>query len=84
MKSAQAAAGLFTGIGLQIVGYNAKLEAQSMFTVNGLRVLMIILPIFMAVCSYLIYSKRYTLKGEKMREVTEKMNGLRMGKTGTE
>ena len=84
MKSAKAAAGLFTGIGLQIVGYNAKLEAQSMFTVNGLRVLMIILPIFMAVCSYLIYSKRYTLKGEKMREVTEKMNGLRMGKTGTE
>ncbi len=77
MKSAQAAAGLFTGIGLQMVGYNAKLETQSAFTVNGLRALMVALPIFMAVCSYLIYTKCYTLKGKKMDEVTEQMNQLR-------
>ena len=77
LKSAQAAAGLFTGIGLQMVGYNAKLETQSAFTVNGLRALMVALPIFMAVCSYLIYTKCYTLKGKKMDEVTEQMNQLR-------
>lgn len=76
MKTAQAAAGLFTGVGLQFIGYNAKLAQQSSVTVFGLQGLMIILPVIMTGVSYLIYKKCYTLKGDKMQRVTEKMNEI--------
>ena len=76
MKAATAAAGGLTGIGLQIVGYNAKATAQSAGTVLGIRVLMIIIPIILAIVSFGIYKKYYILKGEKMEEVTRKVNEL--------
>ena len=76
MKAAMAAAGGLTGIGLQIVGYNAKAEVQSAQTILGIRVLMIVVPIILAVLSFAIYKKFYTLKGEKMEEVTRKLNEM--------
>lgn len=71
-----AAAGGLTGVGLQIVGYNAKAEAQSLGTITGIRVLMIVIPIALAVLSFFIYKTFYTLKGEKMAEVTRKVNEM--------
>lgn len=76
MKAAMAAAGGLTGVGLQIVGYNAKAEAQSLGTITGIRVLMIVIPIALAVLSFFIYKTFYTLKGEKMAEVTRKVNEM--------
>lgn len=76
MKAAMAAAGGLTGVGLQIVGYDAKAAVQSAGTVMGIRVLMIIIPIILAVVSFGIYKKFYTLKGEKMTEVTAKVNEM--------
>lgn len=76
MKAAMAAAGGLTGIGLQIVGYNAKAEVQSAQTILGIRVLMIVVPIILAVLSFVIYKKFYTLKREKMEEVTRKLNEM--------
>ena len=76
MKAATAAAGGLTGVGLQIVGYNAKLETQAAGTIFGIRVLMIVLPIILAFLSYCIYKKFYALKGEKMEEVTKKLNEI--------
>ena len=70
-----AAAGGLTGIGLQIVGYNAKAVTQSAATVMGIRVLMIVIPIILAF-SFGIYKKYYTLKGEKMEEITRKVNEM--------
>ena len=74
MKAATAAA--LTGIGLHIVGYNAKAVTQSAATVMGIRVLMIVIPIILAFASFGIYKKYYTLKGEKMEEITRKVNEM--------
>ncbi len=76
MKAAMAAAGGLTGIGLQIIGYNAKAATQTAGTIMGIRVLMIVVPIILALISFLIYRKFYTLKGEKLSEVTAKINAL--------
>ena len=57
MKAATAAAGGLTGIGLQIVGYNAKAATQSAATVMGIRVLMLVIPIILAFASLGIYKK---------------------------
>ena len=76
MKAAMAAAGGLTGIGLQVVGYDAKAAVQSAGTIMGIRVLMIVVPIILAAVSFAIYKKFYTLKGEKMAEVTRKVNEM--------
>ena len=76
MKAATAAAGGLSGGGLQVVGYNAKAAVQSAGTILGIRVLMIVIPVILAVVSFLIYKKCYKLKGAAMEEVTEKVNEI--------
>ena len=76
MKAATAAAGGLSGVGLQVVGYNAKAAVQSAGTILGIRVLMIVIPVILAVVSFLIYKKCYKLKGAAMEEVTEKVNEI--------
>lgn len=76
MKAALAIAGGLTGVGLQAVGYDAKAAVQSAGTIQGIRILMLVLPIVMAVLSLWIYQNFYTLKGNKMREITKKLNKM--------
>lgn len=76
MKAAMAAAGGLTGVGLGIVGYDAKAEVQAAGTILGIRVLMIVIPILLAALSYFIYHKFYTLKGGKMEEVAKKLQEM--------
>lgn len=76
MKAAMAAAGGLTGIGLQIVGYKAKLEVQSAETLLGIRVLMLVIPIVLAFVSLVIYKKCYKLEENTMRDVVKKLNEL--------
>ena len=47
-----------------MVGYNASLPQQSAATLNGIRIIMIVIPMIFAVISYLIYAKTYKLKGD--------------------
>ncbi|MCI8508443.1 MAG: melibiose:sodium transporter MelB [Lachnospiraceae bacterium] len=82
MKAAMAAAGGLTGVGLQIVGYNAKASVQSAGTIFGIRVLMILIPIILAILSFIIYKKFYTLKGKKMEEIINKLQDLHANKGG--
>ncbi len=74
MKLAMAAAGGLTGVGLQAVGYNAKLTQQAASTVSGIRFFTIVLPIIFAALSYFIYHKSYQLKGKKLEEVAIQLN----------
>ena len=76
MKAAMAAAGGLTGVGLSLVGYDAKLAVQSAGTILGIRVLMIVVPIILAALSFIIYKKFYLLKGGKMDEVTAKLQEM--------
>ncbi len=76
MKAALAIAGGLTGIGLQAVGYDAKVTVQSAATIQGIRVLMLVLPVIMAVISFWIYQRCYKLKGKRMQEITRKLNEM--------
>ena len=76
MKAAMAAAGGLTGVGLQIVGYDATAATQSAGTITGIRVLMILIPVILAIISLIIYKKCYKLKGAKLEEVTKQINEL--------
>ncbi len=79
MKSSQAVSGLLTGVGLAIVGYNATLPQQSDATLNGIRIIMIAIPMIFAVLSYVIYAKCYKLKGKYLEEMIQKLNELHAG-----
>ena len=73
MKTAMAIAALFTGWGLDLFGYQAG-QQQSDFTKNGLRIIMIALPIICVFLSYLIYRFSYHLKGTYIQDVVNVLN----------
>lgn len=76
MKMAIAFAGLFTGVGLQMVGYDAKLAVPTARMVNGIRGLMLLVPVVFVILSYTIYRRYYKLKGEKLEEVLKEAQRL--------
>ncbi len=80
MKAAMAVAGLLTGLGLDIVGYDAELAKQGIEqaagTIFGIRILMFVIPIVLAVISYLIYKTQYKLKGQRLVDLTREVNEL--------
>lgn len=83
MKAAMAAAGGLTGVSLQLIGYDAKAVVQSAATIQGIRVLMLGLPILMAFASFMIYKKRYSLKGERLEEVIKEVMVMRQSEKMT-
>jgi len=54
----------------------AIIQVQAAGTITGIRVLMILIPIGLAVFSFFVYHRFYTLKGEKMAEVTRRINEI--------
>ncbi|WP_371279375.1 hypothetical protein [Anaerostipes sp.] len=56
-----------------MVGYNASLPQQSAATLNGIRIIMIVIPMIFAVISYLIYAKTYKLKGDYLDNMTKEL-----------
>ena len=54
----------------------AATAAAGGLTGMGIRVLMLVIPIILAFASFGIYKKYYTLKGEKMEEITRKVNEM--------
>lgn len=80
MKTATAVAGGITGISLSLVGYDARAAVQSAGTILGIRILTIFPAMILAAVSFAVYKKYYTLKGENLMRITEKMNEIHVQK----
>lgn len=68
VKFASAIGALFTGFALDLTGYVPN-AVQSVATLNGIRLIMIGIPIVFVMISFLIFKKRYKLTAVKMKEV---------------
>lgn len=68
VKFASAMGALFTGFALDITGYVAG-TVQSVQTQNGMRIIMIVLPIILVIISCVIYKKYYKLNGEYYQRI---------------
>lgn len=68
VKFASAMGALFTGFALDATGYVAG-AVQSVATQNGMRIIMIALPIVLVIISYIIYKKYYKLNGEYYQRI---------------
>ena len=68
VKLAGAVSGLISGIGLTLIGYVAEQE-QTAGAINGMRIIMLVVPAVLAVITYLIYVKGYKLRGSFLDEV---------------
>lgn len=68
-----AVAALLTGWSLELFGYQPG-HVQSDYTKNGLRFVMIALPIISVIISYIIYRFSYNLKGDYLKDIVSVLN----------
>ncbi|GEQ06473.1 melibiose:sodium transporter MelB [Staphylococcus gallinarum] len=79
MKTAMAFSGLATGWSLTLLGYQPGQE-QSELTKNGLRVIMVVLPIICVTASFAIYKWSYHLKGTYIKDIVNVLNNRKSQK----
>lgn len=79
MKTAMAFSGLATGWSLTLLGYQPGQE-QSELTKNGLRVIMVVLPIICVTVSFAIYKWSYHLKGTYIKDIVNVLNNRKSQK----
>ena len=76
VKFASALGALFTGFALDLTGYIPD-AVQSVTTLNGIRFVMIILPIIFVAISYCIYFKYYKLNDGLIKTIMVSLNDKR-------
>lgn len=80
VKFSSAMGALLTGAALDLTGYVPNAE-QSIGTLMGMRIIMIVLPIIFAIISYCIYKKFFKLTGEYYERIknilTLRKNGVK-------
>ncbi|WP_353418503.1 melibiose:sodium transporter MelB [Staphylococcus delphini] len=73
VKTAMAFSGFIIGWGLALFHYVPNVE-QTTFTQNGIRFLMVGMPIIFIIISYLIYKYAYHLKGDFLNDIVKTLN----------
>ena len=76
MKISTAFGGLLTGLILPATGYVPN-QVQSATTINGLRIVMTIVPIIFISASALVYIKHYKLNGETLNNIIKLLEDKR-------
>lgn len=77
VKIAAAVSGLLTGVGLSIAGYVPNIP-QSESTLNGIRFLMIAIPIILVMMSLFIYKKFFKINGAYHDEILKTLENRRL------
>lgn len=67
-KTSQAVAALIVGLGLSILGYTPN-EAQSVVTINGLRIMILVSPLVFICLAAFLYHKAFNLKGDFLTDI---------------
>ncbi|MDN8848436.1 melibiose:sodium transporter MelB, partial [Staphylococcus aureus] len=67
-KTSQAVAALIVGVGLSILGYTPN-EAQSVVTINGLRIMILVSPLVFVCLAAFLYHKAFNLKGDFLTDI---------------
>lgn len=81
VKISTAFGGLLTGVILSITGYVPN-AVQSTFTINGLRVVMTVVPVIFILISIIVYKRFYKLNGDLLSKVIITLEEKRRNKTG--
>lgn len=76
VKISTAFGGLLTGLILSVTGYVPN-QVQSATTINGLRIVMTIVPIVFISASALVYIKHYKLNGETLNNIIKLLEDKR-------
>lgn len=73
VKLASAFSVLIAGVGIDIIGLDTEAAVQSPSTILGLRIIMIVIPIFGFFAALLFFRKRYKLTEEKNAEIAAEL-----------
>lgn len=76
VKFASAMGALFTGFALDATGYIPEVT-QSIATLSGMRVIMIVLPIIFVIVSFIIYRKYYKLDTRFIKKMNKELSEKR-------
>ena len=81
-KVSTAFSGLLTGLILSTTGYVPN-SVQSVSTINGLRVVMTVVPAIFILISIIVYKKFYKLNGELLSKVIITLEEKRRNESGS-
>ena len=85
VKAAAGVAVFLTGIGLDIIGLQGNTDetgtitAQSSETLLGLRLMMTILPMIVLAIALILFSKKFTLTDQRVKEIGEELKAKENG-----
>lgn len=81
VKISTAFGGLLTGVILSTTGYVPN-AVQSASTINGLRVVMTVVPVIFILISIIVYKRFYKLNGDLLSKVIITLEEKRRNKSG--
>ncbi len=73
VKLASAFSVLIAGVGLDVIGLNTEAAVQSVGTLTGLRIIMVVVPMAGLICCVIFFMKKYKLNEAKMKEISAKL-----------
>ena len=82
VKISTAFGGLLTGLILATTGYVPN-AVQSSYTINGLRIVMTVVPVIFILISTIIYKRFYKLNGDLLSKVILTLEEKRRNQSGT-